>query len=461
MVQQNYNGVTPMDTFFPPQETFVRQPLNYHLYSAPIPSERGRKFFISDKIREELTKRSEVSHTAPMPGQMLPEELQGYHSLVPMDSVGIHKFSTWNTMLYRATKAADGVQYCLRRIENFRLASEAGFSPVEQWSRIRHPAIIYVREAFTTRAFGDNSLVVVHDYYPDAQSLTDLYLKPKAQYNGSRLTHSHERVQEATLWSFIFQLASAIKLVHEAGMALRMMDPSRILVTWMTFEQAFLNLCNRVRISSCGVADILTWEARPDLAYMQQEDIILFAKLVMSLATNNPSAVNYVHKSMDIVGRHYSNDVVQVFHTLMKPVTPTMTIQSLFETFGNKLVLEMDASLSAIDKLEGDLQSELENGRLVRLLCKFGFINERPEFDRDPRWSETGDRYIIKLFRDYVFHSVDESGNPVVNLSHVLTNLNKLDAGTDERIMLVSRDEQSCLVVSYREIKVCIESAFA
>lgn len=47
-------------------------------------------------------------------------------------------------------------------------------------------------------------------------------------------------------------------------------------------------------------------------------------------------------------------------------------------------------------------------------------------FDRDPRWSETGDRYIIKLFRDYVFHQVDENGAPVVNLSHVLTCLNKV-----------------------------------
>ena len=35
-----------------------------------------------------------------------------------------------------------------------------------------------------------------------------------------------------------------------------------------------------------------------------------------------------------------------------------------------------------------------------------------------------------------------------------------MDAGIDERIMLVSRDEQSCLVVSYREIKSCIEAAF-
>jgi len=46
-------------------------------------------------------------------------------------------------------------------------------------------------------------------------------------------------------------------------------------------------------------------------------------------------------------------------------------------------------------------------------------------FAREPRWSETGDRYIIKLFRDYVFHQIDENNNPVVNLSHVLTCLNK------------------------------------
>ena len=36
----------------------------------------------------------------------------------------------------------------------------------------------------------------------------------------------------------------------------------------------------------------------------------------------------------------------------------------------------------------------------------------------------------------------------------------QLDAGTEERIMLVSRDEQSCLVVSYKELKSCIESTF-
>ena len=46
----------------------------------------------------------------------------------------------------------------------------------------------------------------------------------------------------------------------------------------------------------------------------------------------------------------------------------------------------------------------------------------------DPAWSETGDRYLLKLFRDYVFHQVDENNDPVVNLAHVVSCLNKVPA---------------------------------
>lgn len=34
--------------------------------------------------------------------------------------------------------------------------------------------------------------------------------------------------------------------------------------------------------------------------------------------------------------------------------------------------------------------------------------------------------YVLKLFRDYVFHSVDEMGNPVLDMTHVLLALNKV-----------------------------------
>lgn len=83
-------------------------------------------------------------------------------------------------------------------------------------------------------------------------------------------------------------------------------------------------------------------------------------------------------------------------------------------------------STSYTDTLESSLSQELENGRIARLLSKLGFIDERPEFDKDPHWSETGDKYVIKLFRDYMFHQVNEMGVPVVDMAHVVTCLNKV-----------------------------------
>ncbi len=58
------------------------------------------------------------------------------------------------------------------------------------------------------------------------------------------------------------------------------------------------------------------------------------------------------------------------------------------------------------DEIMNELSKETENGRLVRILVKLGMMNERPDDDMDPSWSETGDRYLLKLFRDFVFHQV-------------------------------------------------------
>lgn len=423
------------------------------MYTRPRPDSLKHRYFISDDVREELQSRSETIRTAPAPGLNLPEDIQGYHTLVPLEPIvgERRKFGNWYSAVYRATNSADGVAYALRRIENFRMMQQAAFSSIEAWARIRHPSIVSVHEAFTSRAFGDSSLVVVYDYHPNSQTLFEAHIKSKApQFQNGRLQAQHSRIGERTLWSYIVQIANAIKAVHDAGMAVRIIDATKILVTSE----------NRVRISSCGVIDVLTYESRADIAMLQQEDLVMFGKLVFALCCNNLAAMNNFPKAVENLGRHYSADVKAVALFLVSKPAPNKTIGHLFEMIGSRLLTEMSEVQNAVDRLEGELMSELENGRLVRLLCKFGFINERPEFAREPRWSETGDRYIIKLFRDFVFHQVDELGNPVVNLSHVLTCLNKLDAGSDERIMLVARDEQSCLVVSYKDVKACIDAAF-
>ena len=36
---------------------------------------------------------------------------------------------------------------------------------------------------------------------------------------------------------------------------------------------------------------------------------------------------------------------------------------------------------------------------------------------------------MLKLFRDYVFHQVNDEGQPVLDLAHVLESLNKFEIG--------------------------------
>ena len=44
----------------------------------------------------------------------------------------------------------------------------------------------------------------------------------------------------------------------------------------------------------------------------------------------------------------------------------------------------------------------------------------------DPAWAETGNRYMLKLFRDHLFHQVDEHGLPWVDMAHIVQSLNKV-----------------------------------
>ena len=44
----------------------------------------------------------------------------------------------------------------------------------------------------------------------------------------------------------------------------------------------------------------------------------------------------------------------------------------------------------------------------------------------DSEWSETGDRYLLKLFRDYVFHQVTETGAAWIDFAQIVSTLNKV-----------------------------------
>lgn len=101
---------------------------------------------------------------------------------------------------------------------------------------------------------------------------------------------------------------------------------------------------------------------------------------------------------------------------------------------GARFYTQLDTAQVQLDILENELAKELENGRLFKLLVKLATVNERPELNMEPTWAETGDRYMLKLFRDYVFHQVTADGRPWLDLAHVVACLNKLDSGSQDKV---------------------------
>ncbi|CDH57810.1 poly-specific ribonuclease [Lichtheimia corymbifera JMRC:FSU:9682] len=452
---------------------FARQPLQYHLYAsnAPpvsrlLPHHRTiQSFFMPDNLREELTQRNETTlMSAPAHDLGLPQEVHVYHSLYPLQHSQmampgeVSSFFGHPTSVYKAVSGADGRTYVLYRIEGFRLSKERAMSFVEQWRKVQHCNIISIHEAFTTRAFGDASLVFVYDYFPCARTLHDVYMTPHGQMTlqGELRTKKTGKtiVSEETIWSYIVQIVSAIKTAHATGLAIRSIDPSKILVTSK----------HRIRVNCVASLDVMDYETKDSVcsAENREQDFVALGKLILALACGSPMAHQHLPECIESISQDYSEDLKDVILYLItsEEEEGDKDVDELVAMIAPHVLDEIDRSQSYNDSFENELSRELENGRLVRLLIKMGFINERPEFDMDPSWSETGDRYIIKLFRDYVFHQVDENGTPVIDMVHVLTCLNKLDAGLDEKMMLMSRDEQSCLIVSYKEVKNCIIAAF-
>lgn len=391
----------------------------------------------------------------------------------------VYGYPSW---VYKAVSSKDGYTYALRRLEGFRLNDENAIRTIQTWKRISNGGVVTVHDAFTTRAFGDSSLVVVTDYHPMAQTLADKLFVQSTRHPNSRSPGTFPTDHE--LWGYVVQLASALKATHSIGLAARLMIPQKILVTSK----------NRLRLNSCGILDIAQFDQGRSVAELQQDDLIQFGRLIMCIATKNPTAHLSTQKSLEHVTRMYSEKLRDVILWLLNPSpttalsqelidvstpTPDRTIDDFLILIAAQTVLTFDASLHEADALTSNLARELENARLVRLLTKLNIILERPETNPtnssapnqsaashtlnlvSSAWSEIGERYYLKLFRDYVFHQVDGDGRPVLDLGHVLGCLNKLDAGIEEKVMLVSRDEQNCFVVSYREMKRGIESAWA
>ncbi|KAI0461863.1 hypothetical protein LJB42_004466 [Komagataella kurtzmanii] len=428
----------------------TQYPLNYNLYAPSPPphfnlhlnpNERTvSSFFIDDKLRESLQKRNEAClQTFSNPS--IPDIVSVYHSLVPLNNNFDNNSARYGAVshMYKATSNKDARLYALRRIENVNITDKQAFKTIKAWSSIENSNIVKVHEAFTTTVFGGNSLVVAYDFYGNAKTLIEIHFQ-----------NQPELITEQHLWSYLIQLVNALNEVHDKGLAVRSIDLSKVIVTNK----------NRIKLSGCGIVDILQHKNTEDIAQLQKKDLELLAKLLYDLSiTSIYGSVSFDDKTQDQIIDHLklSDDYKA---TLKYLISADFNLKEIQTRIAPRLLDVIDGLQNSNDFIESQLSTELENARLVRLMSKLSFLHGRPEHEGDPNWSESSANYPLTLFVDYVYHQVDERGYPVVDLAHVITCLNKLDAGIEERILLVSKDEKNCIIISYKELKTLIEEGF-
>ena len=324
-------------------------------------------------------------------------------------------------------------------------------SVIPKWKRLKNGSVVSIYSAFTTRNFGDHSLIVVTDYHPESSTIDQRY--PTVSFPRSN-RNSHNRVEEKVLWSFVVQLANALRAIHSANLAARLISSNKILVT----DEG------RIRLNGCFISDVLDDESHT-LGDLQRMDLRQLGQLILKLGSSNTFGSGPRGRAPDpfaVFAGTYSSRLSSVIKWLLDHSEPenSETIEHLLKIIAPDTMLIFDSSLHLDDQLQFSLNQELENSRLVRLLTKLNCLNGRHEYERDRSWSDQGPRIVFGLFRDYVFHQVDAQGRPVVDMGHMVACLNKLDVGVEERIMLTTRDRESVIVVSYKELKTHVESAW-
>jgi PAB-dependent poly(A)-specific ribonuclease subunit 3 len=89
------------------------------------------------------------------------------------------------------------------RIQSVKLMMQV----VDIWKKFSHPNCVALREVFTTKAFGDNSLILVYDYHAGSQTLLAKYFTPSSNgfsssvgsaFSGDARPFSHKSTLQRT-----------------------------------------------------------------------------------------------------------------------------------------------------------------------------------------------------------------------------------------------------------------------
>jgi PAB-dependent poly(A)-specific ribonuclease subunit 3 len=131
---------------------------------------------------------------------------------------------------------------------------------------------------------------------------------------------------------------------------------------------------------------VLEFESRKSISDLQNEDYVKLGCLLLSLVSKTIVTVKNAEQARMVVTQRFSPELDHIMSLLLSSSSnPSRNhLEVIMTALSSHLLDEYDSSLTAIDGLHSHLRMEYENGRMLRILTKLGFINERPEYARAP-----------------------------------------------------------------------------
>ena len=474
---------------------------------------------VSDAIRQHYVDRAIESMKQMSPSDIrykeIPSRFQVAYSLDadPQDETNSHSISNhrsfgYPSSIYKVIDSNDSCSYVLRRFDQVKTSQaivDQVFTKISLLKSI--PSVVPLCDIIYEKS-NSSTIYLLYEYLPLAASLQDYFFSSSANTYGnaavsvrgngngnnnpgrvastagntrvmnpsmSKSTSGNTRIDEDTLWNVFIQLIIGMRTLHvDYNQAIRVVDIQHILVTTVpsTASEIF-----QVRYNGVGILDILEMESRKSVTELQQEDVYKLAQVIISLGleltTTTISKSILLDQYFPYFQNYYSSELCEIIHAILTSQIQTVDVLSSHPNVISHLYHHVNNISILNQTLYTSLGNEYDNGRLLRILLKLGFVNERPGL-----WSENGDKYLLKLFRDYLFHqSYPNDANttntleaiPCIDVGHVISSLNKLDVQVNmkessvllsesekkllnEEILMTSRDNKDIVVVNYGDI---------
>uniref|UniRef100_A0A5K3EHB4 Pan3_PK domain-containing protein n=1 Tax=Mesocestoides corti TaxID=53468 RepID=A0A5K3EHB4_MESCO len=413
--------------------------------------------YMDQALHQALRNKLRASILTPPSKSNFPQTLGPYLLVNPLEGASTPRVSEaleLPTQCFKAWSPRLSMPVVLRRVLPERLEplpSEAYFL-ARQFCDASDPSVIQLRDVVPVDEFGDNSVIFVYDFLPCCYTLQQIHMSDPAKSSGE--LPPSDLLPERTAWMFLVQLTQALRFAHQTlNRSVGVLHPSKILVQDGT----------RLFVNCIGLKDVINHSTMANtMAELKARDFVALGKLMLGVIFGTPLAMKKPTQYLSILEQVFPQGLPNLLQDLL---TGTLSsVDALVLATANHAYDHLSTICSVNKYQERQLLRELENGRLFRLICKLNSVVERHDTrrldHREPEWSETGDRYMLKLFRDFVFHQVDQRGAPHLDLAHIVTVLNKVEAASQERLCLVSRKGERAIIVTYADIRHWLDTSF-